>query len=235
MFKLQTVGRFWRQWQWEGKKQRGGNAADALVWLCRHVPVLPLDHDFKSKIAKRFHLIHLIHVIYIHLHINLKLTKLLSIKISYKSPAWRLYKFRFRSGVAESSPAAGRGCWRRRMIMSCNPMRRPLDPKNTFSFSPSFLPFLLLLFLEVGLCGKEEYHIFNKLWVISCRNECLKTRKSRLNQHDVWFSRLPLEAEYAHFSPALREEMLAETRRMFQALFEILSWGVNSSHSSTQN
>ena len=53
---------------------QGGDAADALVWLCRHVPLLPLDHDFKSKIAKRFHLIHLIHVIYIHLHINLKLT-----------------------------------------------------------------------------------------------------------------------------------------------------------------
>ena len=27
---------------------------------------------------------------------------------------------------------------------------------------------------------------------------------------------LPLEAQYAHFSPSLREEMLAETKRMFQ-------------------
>jgi len=32
---------------------QGGDAADALVWLCRHVPSLLLDHDFKSKIAKR--------------------------------------------------------------------------------------------------------------------------------------------------------------------------------------
>ena len=29
-------------------------------------------------------------------------------------------------------------------------------------------------------------------------------------------SSLPLEAQYAHFSPSLREEMLAETKRMFQ-------------------
>ena len=92
VFKLQTMSRFWRQWQWEGKKQRGGNAADALVWLCRHVPLLPLDHDFKSKIAKRFHLIHLIHVICIHFHINLKLNKALCIKISCKSPSGQVWQ-----------------------------------------------------------------------------------------------------------------------------------------------
>jgi len=66
----------------------------------------------------------------------------------------------------------------------------PLDPALKFSSLASLLPLLLLLFLEVGLCGREEYHFFNKL--------------------------LPLEAQYAHFSPSLREEMLAETKRMFQ-------------------
>ena len=39
----------------------------------------------------------------------------------------------------------------------------PLDPALKFSSLASLLPLLLLLFLEVGLCGREEYHFFNKL------------------------------------------------------------------------
>ena len=46
--------------EWLRNRNSGasGDAADALVWLCRHVSPLLLDHDFKSKIAKRFHSIH---------------------------------------------------------------------------------------------------------------------------------------------------------------------------------
>jgi len=47
----------------------------------------------------------------------------------------------------------------------------------------------LLLFLETSQCGRDDYHIFNKL--------------------------LPLEKEYAVFSESLRREMLADTRTMF--------------------
>ena len=117
------------------------------------------------------------------------------------------------SVVAESSATAGRGCWKR-MRMSCSAM--PLDPPHIFS--SSFLPLILLLFLEVGLCGKEDYHIFNKLWVPNnFEFHFFGNIISILKK----ICRLPLEAEYAHFSPSLREEMLAETRRMFQVSF----WG----------
>ena len=40
--------------EWLTYNERANNAAAALVWICRHVSLLPLDHDFESKIAKRF-------------------------------------------------------------------------------------------------------------------------------------------------------------------------------------
>ena len=63
--------------------------------------------------------------------------------------------------VFMESLAAWAKAQRRTRRMLTNVMS--LVPALKFSSLASLLPLLLLLFLEVGLCGREEYHFFNKL------------------------------------------------------------------------
>ena len=100
----------------------------------------------------------------------------------------------------------------------------PLDPPNTFSSSASFLPLVLLLFLEVGLCGKEDYHIFNKLWVSNnfrCRLFSLNPEQKVLR-----YSGFPLKQNMHTSRPPCVRKCLQRPEECFRYNLSFWSRGV---------